>query len=544
MSTAPYGFLRVAVASPPVRVADPEANAKVTLDFVARAHESGAQVLLFPELGLTGYTCGDLFFSCTTLVGGAERALERLLRETAASPAVVVVGLPVAVDGQLFNAAAVMQWGRLLGVVPKSFLPGYKEYYEERWFSSSREALRDGGDARGRRVALRHPTSCSAWTGRAGIVTLAVEICEDLWVPVPPSSHHAMAGATVLLEPLGLHRAGGKADYRRELVKPAVRPDARRLHPRERGRARIDDRRRVRRPPHDRRERRAPRRGRAVPGARARLLVTDVDTERLRVERIAPDLVLGRRPRSAPGAYRRISLRADARPRARIGSCAQSTRIRSCRRSRRPSTSAARRSSPSRPPASPSGSSTRALRGVVLGLSGGPRLHARPARLRADLRPPRPASRGHPGRDHARLRHDATRTLGQRAPAGRGASAWSCARSTSAPPAAAHPGHRPRPRATRRSVTFQNLQARERTQILMDLANKEGGLVVGTGDLPELALGFCTFAGDHIAMYNVNAEHPEDPRAPAGAVGRGPPRRAPPSAGARTTSWTLPSPPS
>ncbi len=140
MTTAPHGFLRVAAACPPVRIADPERNAEATLDFVGKAAESHAQVLVLPELGLTGYTCGDLFFSLGTLVAGAERALARVLRETARRDMVIVVGLPVLQQDRLFNAAAVLQSGRLLGVVPKTYLPGYKEYYEERWFSSSREA--------------------------------------------------------------------------------------------------------------------------------------------------------------------------------------------------------------------------------------------------------------------------------------------------------------------------------------------------------------------------------------------------------------------
>ena len=140
MSTAPHGFLRVAAACPPVRVADPERNAGATVECVLRAHERGAQVLVLPELGLTGYTCGDLFFSLSTLVAGAERALERICRETEQVPAVVVVGLPVEQEGRLFNAAAVLQGGQVLGVVPKTYLPGCAEYYEERWFSSAREA--------------------------------------------------------------------------------------------------------------------------------------------------------------------------------------------------------------------------------------------------------------------------------------------------------------------------------------------------------------------------------------------------------------------
>ncbi len=139
---APFGFVRVGAAGPRLRVADPEYNVTEVLALAGEARRRGVQALVFPELALTGYSAGDLFFSLSTLVGGAERALARLLRETADNPAVIVVGLPVTVDSQLFNAAAVIQTGRLLGVVPKSYLPGYKEYYEERWFSSAREALR------------------------------------------------------------------------------------------------------------------------------------------------------------------------------------------------------------------------------------------------------------------------------------------------------------------------------------------------------------------------------------------------------------------
>ncbi|HEU0091931.1 MAG TPA: nitrilase-related carbon-nitrogen hydrolase, partial [Vicinamibacteria bacterium] len=132
MSTAPYGFLRVGAACPRVWVADPARNVEEILRLAEAARVQGTQLLVFPELGLTGYTAGDLFFSLTTLVGGAERALARLLQATAAHRMTIAVGLPVALDGKLFNCAAVVQGGRLVGVVPKTYLPGYKEYYEER----------------------------------------------------------------------------------------------------------------------------------------------------------------------------------------------------------------------------------------------------------------------------------------------------------------------------------------------------------------------------------------------------------------------------
>ena len=217
MSTAPHGFLRVAAACPPVRVADPERNADATVECVLRAHESGVQVLVLPELGLTGYTCADLFFSLSTLVAGAERALGRLCRETEGVPAVVVVGLPVEQEGRLYNAAAVIQYGQVLGVVPKTYLPGYEEYYEERWFSSSRESreseIRLGGEPRPFGIDLLFQVPDEPG------VTLAVEICEDLWAPVPPSSFHAVAGATVLLNPSASPDLVAKAEVQ---VNPAI----------------------------------------------------------------------------------------------------------------------------------------------------------------------------------------------------------------------------------------------------------------------------------------------------------------------------------
>jgi NAD+ synthase (glutamine-hydrolysing) len=139
------------------------------------------QVLAFPELSLTGYTAGDLFFSLTTLVGGAERALARLLRETADLPMVLAVGLPVSTEGRLFNAAAVLQRGRLLGVVPKTYLPGYKEYYEERWFSSARESASPEVRLAGATVPFGTDLLLALETEPA--VALAVEICEDLSPP-------------------------------------------------------------------------------------------------------------------------------------------------------------------------------------------------------------------------------------------------------------------------------------------------------------------------------------------------------------------------
>ena len=217
MRTAPYGFLRVAAACPPVTVADPRRNVDSILRFARKAHGLGVQVLLLPELALTGYTAGDLFFSLETLVGGAERALALLLQQTAGNAMVLAVGLPVSAEGRLFNCVAILQAGRVLGVVPKSYLPNYKEYYEERWFSTAREARGDVVQLAGQ--AAPFGTDLLFVNQEEPAVALGAEICEDLWMPVPPSAALALAGATVLLCPSASNDLVMKAEYRRELIR-------------------------------------------------------------------------------------------------------------------------------------------------------------------------------------------------------------------------------------------------------------------------------------------------------------------------------------
>jgi NAD+ synthase (glutamine-hydrolysing) len=502
MSTAPHGFLRVGVACPPVRVADPEANALMTLDFVARAHESRTQVLVFPELGLCGYTCGDLFFSLTTLVAGAERALDRVRRETARFPMVVVVGLPVEVRGRLFNAAAVLQGGRLLGVVPKTYLAGYQEYYEERWFSSAREAAEEDTTLAGERAPFG--TRLLFQLPDEPQVALAVEICEDLWAPVPPSSHHAVAGATVLLNPSASNDLVAKAEYRRELVRQqsgrtlaayayanaGVHESTTdvvfggHLMIAENGVLLAEGKRFLR---------------------EGGLVVTDVDTERLRVER-ARQTSFADAVHDAPRGYRVVPLAPMAAPRphrllravdpqpfvpadpATLDErCQEIFSIQTAGLARRLEHVGVKR--------------------VVLGLSGG--LDSTLALLVCvrtfDLL----------GREREGILTVTLPAFGTSARTRQSAHRLAEAAGVELreidlrTACEQHIRDIGLPTDDRASLTFQNLQARERTQVLMDLANKEGGLVVGTGDLSELALGFATFAGDHIAMYNVNGSVPK-----------------------------------
>jgi NAD+ synthase (glutamine-hydrolysing) len=211
-----HGFLRVAAATPMLRVADCAWNSEHILGLMARAEAERVSVLVFPELSLTGYTCADLFQQ-TSLQRGALDALLRVAREGQDGfSGLAVVGLPLAVDDQLFNCAALIHRGRVLSLVPKSFIPNYKEFYEGRWFSAA-------ATARSREVAIFGQTVPFGThllfdaLDVEGLV-LGVEICEDLWVPIPPSSFQALRGATVLLNPSASNEVIGKSAYRKQLV--------------------------------------------------------------------------------------------------------------------------------------------------------------------------------------------------------------------------------------------------------------------------------------------------------------------------------------
>src|SRR5690242_13794699 len=212
----PFGFLRVAAAVPPVRVADCAFNVEHILSLMRRAEGEGVNVLVFPELALTGYTCADLFHQ-PVLQRGAVEALGRLVAESVAIySGLAVVGLPLVVDDRVFNCAAVLHRGELLGIVPKSYLPNYKEFYEARWFSPAIRARSSEVILFGRKVPFGTSHLFAADDVEGLIV--GVEICEDLWVPASPSSAQALAGATLLVNLSASNEIIGKANYRRQLV--------------------------------------------------------------------------------------------------------------------------------------------------------------------------------------------------------------------------------------------------------------------------------------------------------------------------------------
>ena len=209
--------MRVAAASPKIRVADVEGNAEVALAAVREAAERGVRALVLPELNLCGYTAADLFHN-RTLLHVCEAALVRILDKTRELPIVFTIGLPVAVAENIYNCAAVCCAGELLGLTAKKYLPNYGEFYERRWFAPAPadpvwiEFAGQGPVPLGSGLVYR---CCDE--GAEDLV-LGVEVCEDLWVPAPPSTEMALAGATVILNPSASDEIIGKADYRRSLI--------------------------------------------------------------------------------------------------------------------------------------------------------------------------------------------------------------------------------------------------------------------------------------------------------------------------------------
>jgi NAD+ synthase (glutamine-hydrolysing) len=211
-----HKFLRAAVCVPEVRVADPEFNAAQTVALMRDAAQQHVALAVFPELGLSAYSCEDLFHQ-QALLDASVAGLERVLAETRALPLAAVVGLPLRIDGLLFNCAAVICRGRVLGVVPKTYLPTYREFYELRQFAPGERCTRQAIDLCGQQD-VPFGAKLLFQPEEQPLATFAVEICEDLWAPIPPSSHAALAGANLLVNLSASNVTVGKHEYRRELV--------------------------------------------------------------------------------------------------------------------------------------------------------------------------------------------------------------------------------------------------------------------------------------------------------------------------------------
>jgi NAD+ synthase (glutamine-hydrolysing) len=213
-SFSQHGFLRVGASTPQLQVADVEFNVNEMIAQTLKAQEQGVQILTFPELSITGYTCGDLFEQ-ELLLTKAQEGLQKFL-DTIKGDIITIIGMPLQLDNQLFNVGVVAQNGKVLGVVPKTHLPGYGEFYEERWFASANDALSSEvqiGDEVvpfGTNVIFSDPKNPN--------LSFGVEICEDAWVPNAPSIDHSLAGSLVTFNLSASNEIVGKQDYRKNLV--------------------------------------------------------------------------------------------------------------------------------------------------------------------------------------------------------------------------------------------------------------------------------------------------------------------------------------
>lgn len=488
-----FGTYRIAVAVPVLRVGNPEYNAEAIGQMYSQAVAAGAALIVTPELSISGYSCGDLFEQ-EVLLSGCRRAVESLARQTAAQTTVLIVGFPCRVGSRLFNAAAVLQNGRIVGVVPKSFLPNYREFYEKRYFTAAADI---GGyvDWSDQRLPFGNDL---VFQGQ-GNFALGVEICEDLWAVAPPSNNLALNGATLLCNLYGGPELVAKSALRRQMVtSQSLRLTSVYVLAGAGVHESTSDLLHA---------------GHALIAANGKVLAENRRFERngsLLYADIRPDwLALSRRSWSSFNdnpctLVRRLRLddvaeapdwqyfqvladpfipsqHDDLAER-----CEEILSIQTHALARRLEHSRAQR--------------------LVLGLSGG--LDSTLALLVCvrccDLL-------GLPRSTVLAVTMPGFGTSGRtksNALALAGAVQVELREICIAAAVQQHfadIGHDP----SVHNATYENSQARERTQILMDLANDCGGLVVGTGDLSEIALGWCTFNGDQMSMYGINASVPK-----------------------------------
>jgi NAD+ synthase (glutamine-hydrolysing) len=210
-----HGFTRVSVVSPLVHLANPEENARETIQWIHKVHDEGAQLAVFPELGLTGYSCQDLFLS-QQLQKTTLNALEKILSATRLLPIISVVGLPLVTQNKLFNVAAVLYKGAILALIPKTYLPDYREFRETRWFATSAHVESNEVELLNQKVPFG--TDILIKNPNIEHFVLGIDICEDIWMPIPPSTLAALGGATILANLSGSNITLSKDDYRRELT--------------------------------------------------------------------------------------------------------------------------------------------------------------------------------------------------------------------------------------------------------------------------------------------------------------------------------------
>ncbi len=502
------GFVKVATCSPELKVADCEYNCDKMIEKSRKMSHEGVKVLAFPELCLTGYTCGDLFLQ-DQLLKGALEGLGRFAAETKACDTLFCAGLPLLHRGRLYNVAAVIFHGEVLGLVPKSHIPTYSEFYEGRHFAGGDSAWQRGTVSEEGCGTHRLPfMDREVFFGAKQIFTcdqlpelsVAIEICEDLWVPVPPGSYHAMAGATVILNPSASDEVTGKSAYRRELVKnQSARTITAYLYAdASEGESTTD----------------------LVYAGHNMIMengvmlaenssfqeqdiITEIDVKRLQAERrrmttfplyVSPEKM----------GYRIHRFRYDKVEKTELTRTFEKTPFVPSAKSHREE----RCDEILNIQASGLAKRLRhtGCQSAVIGLSGG--LDSTLALL-VTVRAFDKLSLDRKGIVCVTMPCFGTTNRTYDNAVNLAKELGTELREISIEKAVKGHfediGHD----INVHDITYENGQARERTQILMNIANQTGGLVIGTGDMSELALGWATYNGDHMSMYGVNCSVPK-----------------------------------
>jgi len=490
-----YGYIKVAAAVPSVKVADCAYNTQQIESLIAQAEGKGVEIIVFPELSITGYTCQDLFRQ-SLLIDQAEASVLKLLDFTHQLDIISIVGLPVVMGDVLLNCAAIIQKGTLLGLVPKTFLPNYCEFYEKRWFASSQDIQPTEIRFAGNKITVSaQPTLFRTCDG----VRFGVEICEDVWSPVPPSNGLALAGADIIFNLSASDELIGKHAYLKSLLaQQSARVISGYVYSGcgfgestqdvvyggnaivyENGQLLAESERFSLEP---------------------QLIISQIDVEKLRNERRNNSTYVNAQRHhdarivdTATVTPRDFELIRSVEPHPFIPksadmeySCNEIFSIQVAGLAKRIAHTG--------------------CKNVIVGISGG--LDSTLALLVCvktfdKLKLSRKGVIGvtMPGFGTTDRTHNNAvslmRSLGVTEKEINIAAAVTQHFSDIGHDMSVH------------DVTYENSQARERTQILMDLSNKLGGLVIGTGDLSELALGWATYNGDHISMYGVNAGVPK-----------------------------------
>ena len=498
-------YIRIACAVPPVKVADVAVNTQDICDKIAEAENAGCDVVVFPELALTGYTCADLFFQ-SALLNAAVDGLSQICEYTKRFPSLTIaVGAPLLISGQMYNCGVVISDGIVRGIVPKTYLPNYKEFYERRWFSSSYDLAQASVHTSDLGLFGEYdiPVGRNLLFKLGDGTLMGVEICEDLWSPMPPSTMLALNGAEVILNLSASNETVGKRAYRRDLVKhqssmcnciyafcsAGYTESTQDLvfsgHSliAENGNLLFENKQDLQ---------------------TDYLLVQDADLGKIRAERRKNKSV-----RDATTFYGKVepacvvdcrsnALRSDgalynlnklpfvpADRQTRMERCSSIFNIQVTGLAQRLKAINAK---------------------AVIGISGG--LDSTLALLvavEAMRRLGRPMTDVYGVTMPCFGTSDRTYQNAWELMKVLGISAKEISIKDAVNTHFRDIGHDPGVFDT----TYENAQARERTQVLMDYAGEVGGIVVGTGDLSELALGWCTYNGDHMSMYSVNASVPK-----------------------------------